>query len=372
MISGDRSILHGKRGAFFYTLEEFSRHWERIDVICPNPGNKEIENRSVFGNVFFHPSPWSLLSQPKWIKEKGQELIEKYQHDVMTVHEYPPFYNGWGALKLKKITNIPTAIEIHHIIGWPRTASLQERIGRTLSKFFFPYESRRFDAIRVVNQSVWDALVSWNVDRTKLRVVPSIYLDTEFFEIRRERENITKKYDLAFCGRIVANKGLLTILETVAKMPNVTLLVIGDGPLKNRAVQKAKDLQINDRVEFKGWLATRKSVTQELLSARIFVMNSTSEGGPRVAVEAMALGLPVIATRVGVMPDFIEDGINGFITDGSSKDLQRIVSILLSDERLRTKVGEAASNFDFKKYNRQDLIQDYARFLSEMAPIKSQ
>ncbi|KKU85345.1 MAG: hypothetical protein UY14_C0026G0007 [Parcubacteria group bacterium GW2011_GWA1_47_9] len=99
MISGDRALAEGKHGAFFNTLEEFRKYWDRIDVICPRVGNNQqstINNR-FFDNVFIHPSPWPLIFQPFWILKEGQRLIKEYGHDFVTVHEYPPFYNGIGA-----------------------------------------------------------------------------------------------------------------------------------------------------------------------------------------------------------------------------------------------------------------------------------
>src|SRR3989338_387984 len=96
MISGDRSILQGKKGAFWYMLEEFRKHWERIDVICPKSAPHphllpKGEGISPFENVFFHSSPHGLWYQPRWIVKTGKALIREHRHDVMSVHEYPPF-----------------------------------------------------------------------------------------------------------------------------------------------------------------------------------------------------------------------------------------------------------------------------------------
>src|SRR5438874_1362171 len=117
MISGDRSVVRGMRGAFWYTLEEFHGHFQRIDIICPHAEGESIHQE--FGNVFFHANPGSLLSQPRWIATRGEELIRKFGHNVMTVHEYPPFYNGLGARTLHRRMGIPYCLEIHHIVGEP-------------------------------------------------------------------------------------------------------------------------------------------------------------------------------------------------------------------------------------------------------------
>src|SRR3989338_4638170 len=152
MISGDRSILQGKKGAFYYTLHEFSKHWERIDVITPKISDPKSEARSPFTNVHFHPSPRGLWYQPFWIRKKGNELTKHHRHDVMTVHDYPPFYNGLGAIWLHAKTGIPFTEEIHHIVGYPVAADLQEWIGRWMSRVFVPFIARRAGAVRVVSQ----------------------------------------------------------------------------------------------------------------------------------------------------------------------------------------------------------------------------
>ena len=129
MISGDRSLSVGKRGAFWYTLEELHRHWDRIDVICPRAQGSAP---SPFPNVFLHPSPHGLLRQSAWITKRGGELIAEHHHDVMTVQEYPPFYNGRGARMLSSTYRIPTVLEVHHIVGAPCAASVFEWVGRML------------------------------------------------------------------------------------------------------------------------------------------------------------------------------------------------------------------------------------------------
>ena len=210
MISGDRSILQGKKGAFWYTLEELQKHWERIDVICPNfsvcpsiracgvtPSSPErseghIEGRTagatrddtekfgqsfLFGNVYFHPSPRGLWYQPFWIRKKGMELVREHGHDVMTVHEYPPFYNGIGAWWLHKRTKIPYALEIHHIVGYPKAGSFVELIGRWMSWMFLKWDAKHAQVVRCVNREIQRVLEQWGLKN--VHVVPSFYLDRD-------------------------------------------------------------------------------------------------------------------------------------------------------------------------------------------------
>ena len=80
MISGDRSLAAGKRGAFYNTLEEFHKYWDRIDIICPKVihiqgPTLDSSSFAVFENVFVHPLPWPLLMQSFWIFKKGKETF---------------------------------------------------------------------------------------------------------------------------------------------------------------------------------------------------------------------------------------------------------------------------------------------------------
>lgn len=364
MISGDRSLLQGKQGAFWYTLEAFSKEWERIDILVPrgNSGQKTVA--SFFGNVFVHASSKNLWHQSKWIVEKGAELIARHKHDVITVHTYPPFYNSKGARKLSQKTNVPYALEVHHIVGYPVAASLQERVGRWMSRLYLPRAIKRSAGCRVVSKATAETLMKWGVPEHKLRVVPSFYLNRSLIESLGDAPAM--QYDVAFCARFVNNKGIEELLQAIAKLPRITLLMIGDGPRRAAMEALAMQLDIKHRVTFRGWLPTQKEVLQALRSARMLVMNSKSEGGPRIALEAMACGVPVIATPVGVMPEVIIEGQNGMFTTGDPDDVAARISTLLANDEQRMAMGNAGRSV-LDRFERDTLIPRYAHYLRSFA-----
>jgi len=400
MISGDRSILQGKKGAFWYTLEEFCKHWERVDVICPRvraKGKGKWEKGQgedplpfslcPFPSVHFHPSPHALWYQSKWIVKKGKELIKGHGHDVMSVHEYPPFYNGIGAEWLSRRMKIPYALEVHHIVGYPRASSFTELLGRILSHLFLPHDAMGAKAVRCVNRQVVDVLDGWGTPREKLYVIPSFYLDKDALsldsaalfsseepgasaegdESRDGAAPLEKSaHDVVCCGRLVKNKGFADLVRAIASLSDANLLIIGDGPERKKLEKLAAKLKISDRVTFAGWQEEQNDVYQLIKSAKIFVMNSLSEGGPRVALEAMALGLPIITTKVGVMTDVIRDGENGLFTSGKPDDLAAKISKLLDYPALREGMGKRACRI-LDRFERRELIGKYAEFLKKMA-----
>jgi glycosyltransferase involved in cell wall biosynthesis len=373
MISGDRSILQGKLGAFWYTLQEMRKHWDRIDVICPRTPEKTVDvsesgHRLALdvkggGEVFFHPCPKSLLFQVPWIVNRGKNLIQQYGHDVMTVHDYPPFYNGIGACKLHKITKVPYVVEVHHIVGWPKAASLSEAVGRMMSRLYISKDVQKACAVRVVNDSVEKQLRTWGVPWKKIQNISSFYLDRD---VLSPVNKPPVSYDISFCARLVANKGLPELLDAVASLQGVRLLVIGDGPERSKMEKKTKRLGIANRVTFLGWLPTQEAVSGAIQTARVFVMNSKSEGGPRVALESMACGMPVIVTKVGVMPSVVKDGENGIFTTGDCEDLAKKIGILLKNDLQRESLSEEATKV-LDLYERTKLIRQYADFLKSQA-----
>ncbi len=111
-------------------------------------------------------------------------------------------------------------------------------------------------------------------------------------------------------ARLVPWKGVSGLLRTLQKLPDLGLVVVGDGPKREVLERLARDLEVHERVHFAGQRS--KKETLGLMSAcDFFVLNSTYEGFPHVIVEALALGLPIVATNVGGTSEVIQDGQNG-------------------------------------------------------------
>lgn len=361
MISGDRSLALGKQGAFFSTLQGFSSHWERIDIITPRaawtPAGRAL--LAQFPNVAVHSSPYALWLQPWWILQQGRRLHAVHRYQVMTVHEYPPFYNGLGAWRLHRSIGIPYALEIHHVVGFPSPANWQERIARVLSRLYLPWATRQAASVRVVSRSVQSTLKALGASTASVAIVPSFYLDTSVF-VPHATEPVI---DCVCCARLVANKGLQQLIAAMVQVPGANLTIIGDGPLRTALEALIQRLELKDRVRLLGWLPGPADVARVLQQSRVFVMPSASEGGPRAALEAMACGLPVVATRVGLMPEVIVDGQSGgLFTTGDPVDLARQIRTLLADPSLRQRLGTTACE-TVQKFARAPAIKAYADYL---------
>ncbi len=147
---------------------------------------------------------------------------------------------------------------------------------------------------------------------------------------------------LITAARLIKLKGIANLLRALAEVPGPGLLIIGEGPERPQLESLVTDLKLDDRVRFTGQLERAKFLAY-LADADALILNSTHEGLPHVVLEAMALGKPVIATRVGGIPELIEDRKNGLlVASGNRSELAGALRQLTADEALRQRLAAGA------------------------------
>jgi glycosyltransferase involved in cell wall biosynthesis len=148
-----------------------------------------------------------------------------------------------------------------------------------------------------------------------------------------------------FLGRLERDKGVFDLLEAISALrvtvPDIRLVCAGDGDLKSVA-RYAERLDIADAVSLPGWIGPADK--QLLLErAAVLVLPSYAEGLPMSLLEAMAAGVPVVATSVGGIPDLVVDGVNGFLfAPGDTAALARLLRALVLDPELGRRAASAA------------------------------
>lgn len=146
-----------------------------------------------------------------------------------------------------------------------------------------------------------------------------------------------------FLGRLHRQKGVDTLLAAVAKVPDVRLVVAGDGPLRGELERRAVALGIADRVRWLGFVA-HDDVPALLRSADVLAMPSTYEELGTALVEAMYAGLPIVASRTGGIPDLVTDGADGLLVGSADPDaLAGALERLLRQPDLAARLGAAAA-----------------------------
>ena len=151
---------------------------------------------------------------------------------------------------------------------------------------------------------------------------------------------------LLFVGRLVPVKGLAYLFEAVRLLLHdgvpVRLILVGAGPCRKTLITLAAEHKLTSAVEFTGEVSFGPRLLALYREADIFVLPSLSEGTPRVLWEAMAAGLPIVATRVGGVPEIIQHGETGLLVGPrSAQQLASSIRRMIEDEELRVRLIRA-------------------------------
>ena len=169
-------------------------------------------------------------------------------------------------------------------------------------------------------------------------------------------------------GRLKAPKDFLTLVRALGKLPPDAFdaLIVGEGPDRSRLEEEIGSLGLLGRIRLTG---ERRDVPELLAGADVFVLQSASEGMPVSVLEAMAAGLPVVASRVGGVPEQVDDGGTGLLVEPGDPDaLAAALGRLLEDGALRLRLGSAAraraeEAFDLEPFRRAH-VELYSRELA--------
>jgi glycosyltransferase involved in cell wall biosynthesis len=184
-----------------------------------------------------------------------------------------------------------------------------------------------------------------------------------------------KNTRLLFAGRLVKQKGVISLLDALALvrkvMPDTELLLIGDGPLLHEIKERIRDLDLEQNVILTG--GVKNSDLPELYAtATITVMPSTDqEGFGLVIVEAMGCGCAVVASDLPAIHDIVQHGRNGLLArPGDSVDLADKIMRLLKDRELRERLATNGREDVCKRFDWDETAAQYHKLFAELAVQK--
>jgi glycosyltransferase involved in cell wall biosynthesis len=204
-------------------------------------------------------------------------------------------------------------------------------------------------------------IVPNGVDLTKFQIPNSKFQINHKSQISKFKQGLgisEKDRIIITTSRLVEKNAVGDVIEALKYLPmNVKFLILGSGPLENELKSKAASYNLETRVIFLGHVEPRE-VPRYLAISDIFVRPSLSEGLGSSFLEAMAAGIPIIATKVGGIPDFLEDGETGLFCEVKNpKSIAEKSKILLENGELRQKIVKTAQEMVEKNYD-WDLIAE--------------
>ena len=275
----------------------------------------------------------------------------------------PAIVHGQGAGHdgiLARRSHYPSVITIHGIMAedLKHLATIRQRARHyLLNRLSEHYCIRKAEHTILISQYVADYFgdrIAGQVHFIPNPIAPS------FFDLPRAEE----PERVLFAGRVTPLKGILDLIRataTIARQQPVQLVLAGsleDHQYEEQLRSEVRRLDIEDRVHFCG-LLDAQSLRREFSQASMLVLPSYQETAPMVINEAMAAGLPVIASRVGGIPYQVRDGETGFLIDaGDVEALVERIGTLLSQPTLRESFGREAKALAEKGYRADNVANE--------------
>jgi glycosyltransferase involved in cell wall biosynthesis len=284
----------------------------------------EALSREEFGGLtVYHPRylllpkismPFHALLMFLGSFARVRRLHRSAEIDCIDAHFVYP--DGLAAVLLGKTLGVPVTVSARgtDINLYPSFRLIRPMIRWTLSQA---------DAVIAVSDALKEAMVRLGVDPGKIRVIPN-GVDAERFRLM-DRDEAKSKLNLppevpllVSVGALIRPKGHLTLIRAFARIaprhPELKLYILGEGPLRSELDSLIRELKLQDRVRLLG-KRPNDELPQWFNAAEVSLLTSEREGWPNVLTESLACGTPVVATRVGGVPEILHSPELGILVD---------------------------------------------------------
>lgn len=288
---------------------------------------------------------------------KIRNMINDFKPDIIHFHGAKASFVGRLAclgMNLKVVTTI------HNFPEYKRMNKIKKQFYLGLNR----YLNKRTDAIITVSNALKKAIIDEeNVDLKKISLIYncvdlSMYEDNPSLDLRKEYKLEPDTLLIGCISRLIPSKGvqdLIKALEILKGRVKVFAFVAGDGPYLNCLLDMVNDANL-ENIQFLGF---RNDIKDFLRNMDIFVLPSHSEGFGISVAEAMALGVPVIATNVGGIHEMIKNNENGLtINPRSPKDLADAIEILAKDVDLRNKLSKKGEQYIVSNFSKEKMLNE--------------
>jgi len=296
---------------------------------------------------------------PKVLRHMAYAIhIYKASRGADLILALDPASTGLPALLAARMRRLPFVVKVVGDYAWEQG---RQRFGVRATLDEFVYErathpavvvlrfiqsqvAKHAHAIIVPSAYLKKIITKWGIPAEKISVIYNAVAIGTVETLEDEPGGLTRPR-VVTAGRLVPWKGIGGVIDAVEQLrttlPDTTLTVIGAGPEEEALMRYAK-VRLKGRYVFTGALSHEDTLAV-IKDADLFVLNSTYEGLSHLLIEALSLGVPVVATKVGGNAELIEDNVNGVLVP--SKDLGALVeacSGVLADKEYAKKLSDAA------------------------------
>lgn len=311
-------------------------------------------------NVFVHlvnVVEYPLFKYPPYTIALGSEMFNvSQQRSLDLIHVHYAIPHATAALLAREITGTPYVVTLH--------GSDVTILGSDSSYLAVNTHSvEQADAITAVSNFLADEAYERLGIMQDITVIPN-FVDAEVFSpppcevIERNSKRDVVVAHISNFRPVKRVQDIVYAMSIVAKRaPGSRLMLVGDGPDRHRTERLIERLDLRQHILMTGF---RSDVPNLLRCSDLVVLCSETESAPLTLLEGMSSGLPVVATRVGGIPEIVEDGVNGFLVPPKHPEaIAEKILELNGDRELRSRLGEEARRTVLKRYTADKVVGQY-------------
>jgi glycosyltransferase involved in cell wall biosynthesis len=289
-----------------------------------------------------------------------KRLMQDHQVDALiTVGAGDKMF--WGRIAARR-AGLPVIASALHSTGWPDGVGKLNRLLTPITDAFIAVATEHGRYLREVEGFPADkvAIISNGIDTLRFR------LNATARQQIRQQLQIAPKAPV--CGIVAALRPekdhalfLRAAEKTLRNLPQARFIIAGDGPLRADLERLAGELQVSHAVNF---LGSRSDIPELLSAMDLFTLTSQNEASPVSILEAMSIGLPIVAPRVGSIPETVEQQVSGFLIEPGQEDLfAEHWRQLLADPQLALRMGDQGKRFVQQHRSLESMVEGYERLI---------
>ncbi len=297
-------------------------------------------------------------------------ILRKDSYDIVHTNGY---FADIIAIPACKLLGIPHIATCHGFITNDRKLDIYNRLDRFVLRFS--------NKIIAVSEGIKKELIKNGIKESRITVLQNAasgnYNNELFAKNRRDKRKLlnieNEEFVLGYIGRLSKEKGIAYLIEASSMLRElnvpIRVLIIGEGPQKKELEGLIIRKGIENEVTFAGF---QRDVENWIPALDAFVLPSLTEGTPLSLLEAMACGVPVVASAVGGIPQVIDPGKNGILVSPCKpEEIANAVNTLYNSETLRRKLGEEGKTTIRLKYSVNEWVKkvetEYLRMVPEVS-----
>jgi len=362
-----------------------------LRTLCANL-NPQLYDITLFVGPTQHPS----AKTKEFLRVFGQKVIviPELKRNIRPISDFAAFLRLYFLFLRNKFDIVHTHTAKAGFLG--RLAAFCARCpciihtphGHNFYGYFGPIFSKMLiiaeriaacftDAVTVFTELEKNDFIAFKIIKSeKLRLIYQGLELARYNQCNADKAKARKLFDIAadekvvgLLARIEPIKGLDYFIEAARKViddvPGVKFIIVGEGSLRKQLEERIAALGLAQRFIFTGW---REDIPEIISMLDILVLPSLNEAVGIVLIEAQAMGVPVVATQVGGIPEIVKDGQTGILV--LPRDAQRLakaMSELLTDEQKRLRMSETAANWMRGRFQPQDMVNNISALYQELS-----